>query len=607
MKSRIKRILSLLLCLTMLSGMFVGASAVTADAPVIYVTDISESRLYADPNTNSMRPVFLPDDETLGKYFAYIIGGLLYATLGKQNKDGVELLLKGLNGLLRDVLCNEYGESANADIGANTYKYPLSYYKQDEALMTETVLALAEAENSVGLDDMYYFTYDWRLDPFANAEALHDYIDAVKTREGVSRVSLLGAGYGGVVINTYLYAYEKHAATSLSSCVFLHSPLLGNSMIGDLMSGNLTDQLVDADSILDAYETITGVQRANALVRYTNDDPYSLFLSLFEEVFGTGEYTNALSVGVVFIVNAFLNSEDLWSDIGKDYNKFVTLNSNAIYGSYLGEFLRYTPGLWALVPEEMFDDAWLYMFPEGEAGTTLKNKIDAFRPVLADTKKTLQKTHSAGVNVCVVSGYNMQIAPLTGTINEHSDCTVLTKHSSAGATCVKLGESTLSVKQAIDDGHYHLAPDYTIDASTCALPENTWFIRNLPNMQITSPSAADFVMWLLNSNHQRTVWEDGLYPQFQGYSRGKNLVYALENGSKIFYYGDCNVDGYVNAADARTALRHSVGLEIIPTHRGQILADVDTDGEITAADARTILRFAVGLEALDDEQTQPTE
>lgn len=600
MKTHLKRAMSLLLCLTMLFGMFVGAGAVTPDAPVIYVADIAENRLYSDPDTASMRPVFLPDEETLTNCFASIVGGLLYATVGGQAKDGTDLLVRGINGLVRDILCDQYGESESIDIGVNNYKYPLSYYQQDEELMTEMVLALANAENSVGLDDMYYFTYDWRMDPMVNAAKLKEYIDAVKAREGVSRVSLLGAGYGGVIINTYGYLYKSHAGASLSSCVFLHSPLHGSSIVGDLMQGNLSKTLVDSESIADAYNNISGTERANAFVRYLNDDPYSLFLRLFEDVFGSGEYTNMLSTFIVWVVNAFLNSQDMWADLAKDYNLYVTSNSAALYNSYLGDFLRFTPGLWALVPEEMFADAWGFMFPADEASDKLAKKINDFRPVLAATNQTLRDLHSAGINVCVVSGYNLQIAPLTGTINESSDCMVLTKSSSAGATCVKLGEATLTVKQAIDDGHYHLAPDASVDASTCALPENTWFIRNLPNMRFTSVSAANFVMWLLNSNHQRTVWEDGLYPQYQGYSRGKNLVYALDNGTKIYYYGDCNVDGYVNAADARIALRHSVGLEIIPTHRGQVLADVDTDGEITAADARSILRLAVGLDILDD-------
>lgn len=62
------------------------------------------------------------------------------------------------------------------------------------------------------------------------------------------------------------------------------------------------------------------------------------------------------------------------------------------------------------------------------------------------------------------------------------------------------------------------------------------------------------------------------------------------------YFGDVNGDGGVTAEDARAALRHCVGLELLTNAADQIYTDVDFDGEITAADARMVLRLGVGLE-----------
>ena len=61
-------------------------------------------------------------------------------------------------------------------------------------------------------------------------------------------------------------------------------------------------------------------------------------------------------------------------------------------------------------------------------------------------------------------------------------------------------------------------------------------------------------------------------------------------------FGDVNGDGDVTAEDARAALRHCVGLDLLVNAADQIYTDVDFDGEITAADARTVLRMSVGLE-----------
>lgn len=69
---------------------------------------------------------------------------------------------------------------------------------------------------------------------------------------------------------------------------------------------------------------------------------------------------------------------------------------------------------------------------------------------------------------------------------------------------------------------------------------------------------------------------------------------ALEPG---YILGDVDMNGEIKAADARLALRASVGLETLSEVQKKA-ADVDKNGEIKAADARFILRASVGLETL---------
>ena len=60
--------------------------------------------------------------------------------------------------------------------------------------------------------------------------------------------------------------------------------------------------------------------------------------------------------------------------------------------------------------------------------------------------------------------------------------------------------------------------------------------------------------------------------------------------------GDADGNGTTtDAADARAALRYSVGMDE-PTAIDLAAADADRDGEVTAADARLILRISVGLD-----------
>lgn len=61
--------------------------------------------------------------------------------------------------------------------------------------------------------------------------------------------------------------------------------------------------------------------------------------------------------------------------------------------------------------------------------------------------------------------------------------------------------------------------------------------------------------------------------------------------------GDVSGDGKITASDARKALRHSAGLDLL---EGDALkaADVSKDGKVTASDARKILRHSAGLDLI---------
>ena len=67
--------------------------------------------------------------------------------------------------------------------------------------------------------------------------------------------------------------------------------------------------------------------------------------------------------------------------------------------------------------------------------------------------------------------------------------------------------------------------------------------------------------------------------------------------------GDIDSDGAITSADARIALRASVGLVQL-SEKEFATADADKDNKISSADARLILRTAVGLASLDNSSTE---
>ena len=74
------------------------------------------------------------------------------------------------------------------------------------------------------------------------------------------------------------------------------------------------------------------------------------------------------------------------------------------------------------------------------------------------------------------------------------------------------------------------------------------------------------------------------------------LSAAVISSATDYYYGDADLNGKVQATDARRILRHVAKLELLTDARALALADVDGSGRITSGDARLALRMASKLD-----------
>ena len=75
------------------------------------------------------------------------------------------------------------------------------------------------------------------------------------------------------------------------------------------------------------------------------------------------------------------------------------------------------------------------------------------------------------------------------------------------------------------------------------------------------------------------------------------VLFSVNAHAASLLAGDIDCDGSVTAADARLALRYSVGLEEFDEQQ-LLISDVDLNNKTDASDARAILRMAVGLDGL---------
>ena len=76
----------------------------------------------------------------------------------------------------------------------------------------------------------------------------------------------------------------------------------------------------------------------------------------------------------------------------------------------------------------------------------------------------------------------------------------------------------------------------------------------------------------------------------------------------VTHYGDANMDGIINTADATVILKHASGIANITDPVQLDYADANRDGLTNTADAAFVLRIAAGMqEAIPVDGTEPTE
>ena len=487
---------------------------------------------------------------------------------------------------------NADGTPANANIGAVLYPESLEYYYYEDSEFAYSIAGdIGETiAEEIGYENTYVFTYDWRLDPIKNAATLSEYIENVKDETGADKVSIISEGYGSTIATTYLATNEDSAADSVHNFVTVSSAFLGTSLVGDYFAGNTINEFTNITSFTSAY------------IRYTNDIS-----------------DNPMTAFVTWLLNYIMNNEWELQKFCFEIEKILSVVNYTVDASGITAEIAKMPGIWALVPVSDYEDAVENIFGE-DTDTELYETIDAFKEYQYDYEGMLQYVKDEGVNISVVAAWDLQIMPLGKNFSVQSDGIIDTAYSSFGATCIDLndvGEATKAT-QMYEDGHKHVSTTYDmltpwyayggickyIDASTCALPENTWFIKNMKHGTFNWESnSIEFLVWLITAETERTVWQDAAYKQFMTYNRYVNPGILSSDGvvSKpaepgTYLLGDINLDGLVTSLDAKIALEINAGSEYVEEDSLSFKnGDINADGVIDKNDAAAILLMSSGL------------
>lgn len=365
---------------------------------------------------------------------------LLEGVLNDQWDNYYDALEKEIGELFAECRLDNNGENVNGvDISDERKALVSSLLSADQK----------EGKGFYAFED-YMFYYDWRLDPLYTADLFNAHIKKVKEVTGADKVAIVIRCLGSSVVMAYI---AKYGLDDIHGISFDASVSNGAEIISEPISGKFT---VDANAINRMIKDFDALGMASI------DSFITSSIDLLEKT-----YVLDSIVGVV--------KEELYAKIVKGVTSALALSTFFTWPNY-----------WTCVTEDDYDNALNYVFgPENSekrkeyAG--LIEKIENYNTLVREKNNELMlKIKDSGCNVCIISKYGLQIAPVIESRNEIGDQFVTAKRSSYGATTSTvydvLEEDYIAQRIGEKKGKY-ISPDKQIDASTCIYPDYTWFIK----------------------------------------------------------------------------------------------------------------------------------
>ena len=364
------------------------------------------------------------------------------------------------------------------------------------------------------------FESDWRLSPIDNAHRLHRYLEYASDRYGAEKFNLKPISGSVPLLLTYLDIYGYDRVASINIDLTTHN---GTTLFGELFTRRLK---------LDE-EALSKLKNVEGILSFDLSAVSSVLRLLFEP-------------GVMGIVERFLKLA-----AGRIIDR--------TYDEILVPLLSTMPGFWTYVPLKDYETAKKAMLGSNP-NANLEKKLDAWHDVALRADDIIREA-AQRVKVGVWAGYGTPLAPLGKTDGATGDFLVDTKYASLGATCAPLSLPFLPgyrQKNACG-GHRHISPDRMIDASTCVLPDQTWFALNNPHSAMYSYSG--WYEWFLVTDNP-TVFGNERYPQFME----RVVFYGEEGGAWAEYLPLVKTSG-----ETFLLILQSIGLHIMRIWRRLLL------------------------------------
>lgn len=359
----------------------------------------------------------------------------------------------------------------------------------------------------------YRFRYDWRLSVEYNAGLLEQYIDKIVGMTGATKVNLIGRCLGGNIVSAFLQNASATSIARLDKVVMYIPSTLGVEFISALFSGKI---VLDSDAI-DNYVNYSLAD--NDILGLSEDDPLLETLTTIID-FVNQIYVLGYGADVV---------EDIVQSVKDDALSRILRDS---YASF--------PSFWSMVCPDDLEDAIALVYNTPELQKEYSGMIDKIRSyhynVQLNADDRMLELEKKGIEIMVISKYNYADFPLSADAAQQSDGTAATVSTSFGATIADFGTtfSDSYIKAMDKNAVRYLSADKMIDASTCTLPDTTWFIKNCYHSVF--PQCVDNLIDAFITGEDMTIETYERYSQYLKYDSDNDTlskVTGIDDGDII--------------------------------------------------------------------------
>lgn len=399
---------------------------------------------------------------------------------------------------------------------------------------------------TIPADQIFIFNTDWRRSHIVNCEHLDSFIDEVLEYTGSDKVDLYGMSHGGQLTATYLY---YHGTEGKIDNAVMNSPAIGGtSLVKELLG----------------------------------DKPVNFNLS---ELARFGSIMLHMEIDLRWLTEKL--PEDFLNSMLKSAFNEVLLQYAVNFGS-----------VWDLMSTESYNALRdVYLDPVKNADIIARADKMHYE-CMPNMSEGLMRARQAGVNISILANYGTHL----GSGKKVDSDFIIDTENSSGATVTPFGQRFPENYEQLnttcsDPTHNHIAPTRTLDASTCFLPENTWFNYEQYHTQTWwDKYTRNLLLELVLTDNLKDVHTDERFPQFE-------IAQAPPDGIYVRFTNEAS--GFYNSQSNQLLFRNLAGstIEIQSiTVNGKVVGDLSEEIKLKEGE-----EFTIGFDPDDGLLTVETE